>query len=131
MGFSDIRTGARVIDIPALLWHRYVGLADVAVFRATRVLFCDSTLDGEISVWYPVGPFLSLWRHRLADDIKWLKLIVHFGRLIGMMPKVSFFTDQQLTDSLLQCGLLIEECWKPGKRKAVFMEARKPVPNVH
>ena len=66
----------------------------------------------------------------LADDMNWLRLILPVGRAVGMLPKVSFFTQQQLLASFENNGFIIEERWKPGKRKAVFMVARKPLPQL-
>ena len=47
-------------------------------------------------------------------------------RLFGLVPRVVFFTREQLEESLVNEGFEIEHSWQPGKGKAVFVVARKP-----
>jgi ubiquinone/menaquinone biosynthesis C-methylase UbiE len=73
----------------------------------------------------PGGMFISS-TSCLDDNIPWLKLILPVGKLIGLMPSVTFFTKEQLEGCLSDAGFDIEYSWRPGKGKAVFIVAKKP-----
>lgn len=73
----------------------------------------------------PGGRFISSTAC-LDDNIPWLKLILPVGKLIGLMPSVTFFTKEQLEVWLSDAGFDIEYSWLPGKGKAVFVVAKKP-----
>ncbi|WGK70414.1 methyltransferase domain-containing protein [Candidatus Haliotispira prima] len=63
----------------------------------------------------------------LQDDLRWLKMILPLGKLVGLVPPVTFFTRKELETCLRDAGFAIEESWSPGKAKAVFIVAKKPV----
>ena len=63
----------------------------------------------------------------LGDTMGWFKIIGPIGRLLGFFPFVQVFTSQQLADSLTQAGFELDHQWQPGKGKAVFIVAKKPV----
>lgn len=62
----------------------------------------------------------------LAEDMNWMRGIAAVGACAGLLPKVAFFTAQDLVDEAERQGFLVEERWKPGKGKALFLVARKP-----
>ncbi|MEO1145639.1 MAG: class I SAM-dependent methyltransferase [Cyanobacteria bacterium J06638_22] len=63
----------------------------------------------------------------LGDGMPWFKLIVPLGRLLGFFPLVKVFTADNLVNSLTQAGFTIDNQWQPGKNKAVFIVAKKPL----
>ena len=63
----------------------------------------------------------------LGDTMGWFKIIGPIGRFLGFFPFVQVFTSQQLADSLTQAGFELDHQWQPGKGKAVFIVAKKPV----
>lgn len=61
------------------------------------------------------------------DEMPTLKYVVPLGRLVGLMPLVRFFTAKELERSLESAGFEVVHRWRPaGKRKALFLVARKP-----
>ncbi len=60
-----------------------------------------------------------------GDTMKFLKLIVPIGRLLGLMPVLKIFTSKDLEDSITEAGFEIDHRWQPAKGKAVFIVARK------
>lgn len=62
----------------------------------------------------------------LADGMNFLRPVVWVARQLGKAPPVTFFTADQLAEEVAESGFEIVERWRPGKRKALFMVARKP-----
>ena len=62
----------------------------------------------------------------LADDMKYIKLVLPVGKLVGLMPHVEVFSESDLVGWLEAAGFEINHRWKPGKGKAVFIVAMKP-----
>lgn len=62
----------------------------------------------------------------MADGMRWFGLMSPLLYKVGLIPKVEFFTQQELEQALAAQGFDIIENWKPdGKMKAVFIIARK------
>ena len=61
----------------------------------------------------------------IGDTMKFFKVIAPIGKLFGLMPLVKVFTTKELEDSLTDAGFEIDYQWQPGKRKAVFIVAKK------
>ena len=61
----------------------------------------------------------------MGDDLKFFKYIVPIGRALGLFPIVKVFSTNYLLRTLEAAGFKIEYQWKPGKRKATFVVARK------
>ena len=61
----------------------------------------------------------------LGDTMKYIRLIAPIGKFLGLMPLVKVFTTRELEDSLTDAGFEIDYQWQPGKRKAVFIVAKK------
>jgi ubiquinone/menaquinone biosynthesis C-methylase UbiE len=72
----------------------------------------------------PGGVFVSSTAC-LGDTMKFFKAVMSIGKALGLMPKVSVFTTQELVDSLASAGFEIDYQWQPGKGKAVFIVAKK------
>lgn len=73
----------------------------------------------------PGGIFISSTMC-LKDNMRWLKIIIPIGKLIGLMPLVKFFTKNELESCLCNSGFDIEQSWLPSKGKAVFIVTMKP-----
>ncbi len=62
----------------------------------------------------------------IGGQMPWLRVLLPIGRCLGLLPLVKFFTPDELAQSLTRAGFRIEHSWQPGKRKGVFIVARKP-----
>ncbi|WP_395376592.1 class I SAM-dependent methyltransferase [Marinicella sp. W31] len=63
----------------------------------------------------------------LGDNMKFIKFIAPIGRFFGFFPLLKVFKASQLEKALIDAGFAIEKNWQPGKNKAVFIIARKPL----
>jgi len=54
-----------------------------------------------------------------------LKAILPIGHFFGLLPKVKFFNEAKLIQSITNAGFTIDHQWQPGKGKALFLVARK------
>lgn len=86
----------------------------------------EDVIDYIYKILQPGGIFVSSTTC-LGDTMRWLKIITPIGRLLGLMPLLEFFTKDQLKDCLVGAGFNIDHFWQPGKGKAVFIVARKPM----
>lgn len=58
--------------------------------------------------------------------LRFIKLAVPLGKLLGLMPDVFILTEAELTSEVTDAGFVIERQWHHGKNGiAVFMIARK------
>jgi hypothetical protein len=48
-------------------------------------------------------------------------------QFFGLAPFVAFFTREELLQSIRTAGFKINYEWRPGKRAAVFVVAKKPI----
>lgn len=55
-----------------------------------------------------------------------LRVVVPAGHALGLLPKVGFFTTDQLVDAMTSAGFEIVERWQPSPKEALFTIARKP-----
>lgn len=62
----------------------------------------------------------------MSEGLSAFKLIAWPGRILGLLPRINFLRKRDLEDAVQDAGLKIHTCWRPGKRKAVFLIARKP-----
>jgi ubiquinone/menaquinone biosynthesis C-methylase UbiE len=63
----------------------------------------------------------------LGDWMRWFKPLAPIGLFFGLMPLVKVFAARDLIASLVRAGFEIEHEWCPGRAKAVFIVARKPL----
>ncbi len=61
----------------------------------------------------------------IGDTMKFFKVIAPIGKFFGLMPMVKVFTTKELEDSLTDAGFEIDYQWQSGKRKGVFIVAKK------
>jgi len=62
----------------------------------------------------------------LADGLGFMRPVVPVAAAIGLFPRLHFFSADDLRASLAHAGFDIEEEWRPGKRSALFLIARRP-----
>ncbi|RVU39495.1 class I SAM-dependent methyltransferase [Hwanghaeella grinnelliae] len=63
----------------------------------------------------------------LGDGMGILRIIGPVGSFLGVFPVLAIFTRADFLSSIREAGFAIEEEWQPGKGKAVFIIARKPI----
>ena len=72
----------------------------------------------------PGGVFVS--STSCAGAMRILRLIAPLGHAIGLLPTLSFFTEDDLRAMIRDAGFEIVEDWQPeGSGKALFLVARK------
>ncbi|MEM7769887.1 MAG: class I SAM-dependent methyltransferase [Cyanobacteria bacterium P01_A01_bin.37] len=62
----------------------------------------------------------------LGDAMAWFKIIAPIGKFFGVFPLVKVFTEKALASSVTDAGFEIDYQWRPDKKKAVFIVAKKP-----
>jgi len=62
----------------------------------------------------------------LGDSMRYLRLVAPLGRAIGLLPPLSFFTTADLLGAMIDNGFTIEQQWRPGANKALFVVATRP-----
>jgi 2-polyprenyl-3-methyl-5-hydroxy-6-metoxy-1,4-benzoquinol methylase len=86
---------------------------DAAIARAFRML-------------KPGGHFVSS-TICLSDGLWFMRPVLPAMRLARLAPAgVAFFLAENLRKAIESAGFEVVEDWRPGKRKAVFLVARKP-----
>jgi len=73
----------------------------------------------------PGGVFVSS-TSCLGDGYTLIRLPVIAGRMVGILPKFSFFTREELEYALVDAGFEIEYTSEPARKTAAFLVARKP-----
>lgn len=63
----------------------------------------------------------------LREGMIWFKPIAVVGRALGLLPHVLFLNSADLERMLRDAGFEIEKFWKPDRKKAAFIVARKPM----
>ena len=63
----------------------------------------------------------------MADDFSWLRTVAPLGRMVGLLPHLSFFSREEMERALVSTGFRIEHGWQPAPKRGVFHVARKPL----
>ncbi|UJW87698.1 class I SAM-dependent methyltransferase [Devosia sp. SL43] len=74
----------------------------------------------------PGGYFISSTTC-IGDTMPFFKFLAPIGKALGALPHLDVMTSAQLVHSLSSAGFAIVHQWQPGKGKAVFIVAQKPV----
>lgn len=106
-------------EAPAASFDAVLGLSilhllddrDAAIARVHRLL-------------KPGGVFISSTAC-LGDGMAWFRLIAAPGRALGLLPLLRVFKAAELEASMTAAGFAIEQRWRPGPGKSVFLVARK------
>jgi len=62
----------------------------------------------------------------LRDKAMWLRWLAPIGASLGLMPTLSFFSQDELESTLLDTGFEMDYVWQPSGKSGLFMVARKP-----
>ncbi len=86
----------------------------------------ESTIAEVSRVLKPGGVFVSSTVCLGHSYLRFIKLLVPLGKMLGLMPDIFVMTETQLADEVTRAGFNIEQQWHHGKSvRAVFMVARK------
>lgn len=73
----------------------------------------------------PGGMFISS-TVCLAEGYSIFRFIGPIGHALGLLPTLRIFPARQLIDEMKAAGFEIDQQWRPGRNKAIFIAARKP-----
>lgn len=62
----------------------------------------------------------------LNDHFALMRLVAPLGRILGVLPRLSFFGRDDLERTLIEAGFAIEHAWLPAPKRGAFLIARKP-----
>jgi ubiquinone/menaquinone biosynthesis C-methylase UbiE len=82
------------------------------------------TIAKAVRVLKPGGFFVS--STACVGRMWYLRPLVPLGRAVGLLPQLTFFTENALRDMVRAAGLEIVEDWQAKKGAALFLIARKP-----
>ncbi len=86
----------------------------------------QATIAEVVRILKPGGIFVSSTVCLGHSYLRFIKLAVPLGKLLGLMPDVFILTEAQLASEVTSVGFVIERQWHHGKNGiAVFMVARK------
>ena len=63
----------------------------------------------------------------LSDGFSFMRPLAAPGRWLGLLPRMTFFSQVTLEKAIENAGFHIEQAWQPGSRRGVFHVARKPL----
>lgn len=63
----------------------------------------------------------------LSDGLSFLRPLAAPGRWLGLLPRLTFFSQVALEKAIEDAGFRIEQAWQPRSRRGVFHVARKPL----
>lgn len=64
----------------------------------------------------------------MGESLKIFKYIGPIGKMLGLMPTLKVFTQQNLKQSILDAGFSIDYQWRPDSGHSLFVVAKKPEP---
>jgi 2-polyprenyl-3-methyl-5-hydroxy-6-metoxy-1,4-benzoquinol methylase len=104
-----------------------VGSFDMVMAMSILHLLADrqAAIAKVFSFLKPGGTFVSS-TVCLSEGYSIFKILGPIGKAVGLLPTLRVFSSDELVADLRTAGFQIERQWRPGKRKAVFIVARKP-----
>jgi len=85
----------------------------------------DAVLQKVFRFLKPGGVFISS-TVCMSDLALLIRYVIPIMQFFGQAPFVAFFNSEELLESIKATGFKIDYDWRPGKRKAVFVVAKKP-----
>jgi ubiquinone/menaquinone biosynthesis C-methylase UbiE len=85
----------------------------------------DTVLQKVFRLLKPGGVFISS-TVCMADLAPLIRYVIPLMQFFGRAPFVAFFNREELLQSIEATGFEIDYDWRPGKKKAVFIVAKKP-----
>lgn len=71
----------------------------------------------------PGGIFVS--STACMKHMKLLRFLAPLGQFTGLIPQLSYFSDEELKSSIVASGFEINYCWQPKQNAGVFIIAKK------
>jgi len=62
----------------------------------------------------------------MSDDFNFLRIPLTAGRIVGLVPQLSFFTRDELEQAFGDAGFKLQHASEPERKKASFLVSRKP-----
>lgn len=84
----------------------------------------DAVIAKVFKLMKPGGVFVTSTAC-IKDIMPLFGVIAPIGKFFGLLPHLDSFTMGQLEDSFKAAGFTIDHQWQPGKKKAVFIVAKK------
>lgn len=85
----------------------------------------DAVLKKVFRLLKPGGVFISS-TVCMSDLAMLIGYVIPVMQFFGLAPFVALFNREELLESIEAAGLIIDYDWHPGKKKAVFIVAKKP-----
>lgn len=121
-GIANVEFRQTAIDRFTAPDHSYDGVLAMSILHLVDDK--DAVIERVHQLLKPDGVFVSSTAC-LSDGMGYFRPIAWLGRMFGLLPLVRFFKADDLVASLERRGFRIEHRWQPGKRKGVFIVARK------
>jgi len=109
------------LDVPDGSFDAILGLSIMHLVKDK-----DAVLKKVFRLLKPGGAFISS-TVCMGDLAMFIPYVIPIMQFFGLAPFVAFFDREELLESIKAAGFEIDYEWRPGKRKAVFIVARKPV----
>ncbi|MEE9388801.1 MAG: class I SAM-dependent methyltransferase [Paracoccaceae bacterium] len=85
----------------------------------------DPVIAKSFDLLKPGGTFITSTTC-IGKTSRILKALLPVGYALGLLPLVRFFSIDELVQSIVQAGFVVEEQWLPDGSDAVFIIARRP-----
>ena len=85
----------------------------------------DAVLRKVFRLLKPGGVFISSTTC-MSDLAMLIRYVIPVMQFFGLAPFVAIFSHEELLESITATGFEIDYDWRPGRKKAVFVVARKP-----
>jgi ubiquinone/menaquinone biosynthesis C-methylase UbiE len=108
------------LDAPDAAFDAILGLSIMHLLKDK-----DVVLKKVFRLLKPGGVFISS-TVCMSDLASLVRYVVPIMQFFGRAPFVAFFDREELLGSIKAAGFEIDYDWRPGKRKAVFIVAKKP-----
>jgi len=112
---------ANIDDLPEAN-HQYDAILALSVLHLLKDK--EATLKKIHSLLKPNGVFISS-TVCIGDKAPFLKYLFSIGQVIGLLPTLKTFKQQELTSTIVTAGFAIDHQWQPANGKAVFVIAKK------
>lgn len=114
-------TTAEALDLPGASVDAVLGMSVLHLLDDP-----GATVTAVHALLKPGGLFFS--STACIGDMGWIfRLIAPVMKILPFLPTVQVFTVRDLEETIKEAGFDIEYQWQPGKDKAVFIVARKPL----
>ena len=117
-----------VVLLAGALLGPLAGAAAMASYLAIGALGAPVFAGGHAGLPWLVGPtggYLISTTACIRDFMPWLRFIAPLLRILGVIPHISIFTQNDLVGWMQAADLDITEVWLPKPKAGVFIIAQK------